>query len=247
MRRRRLLASVGGLLAAGAAGCTASGTDAPGGTPDDGTTTDDPTTNDPTTTDDPTTTAGNDSVEYVVEAGAIPGEIGSLSVTLRAVVVETEADFENNRCWRETYRGPHKPTITPIRTPAGDCSRSEAVTLDLTEVSGGRSLGPFDVPGSSAGHGLIVTDAAAEYDDGSPVASLKGSGGLRVNLVEGRPADRYRVEFALEAYEDRPYDYWLQSAVTDPSGDGAGRIPTDGDGDRTAPGPAVAEPHRSGP
>lgn len=245
MRRRSLLASVGGLLAAGVAGCTAIGNDSPAENPDgDGTTTTDPTTRDETPTGDPTTTtAENVSVEYVLDVGEIPDEIGSVEVTLRAVFVEKGTDFDRNRCWRDTYHGPYKPTITPIGTPAGECYRTETVTVELTEVEDGQLLGSFDAPGSfAAGHGLIVTDASAEYRDGSSVDALRGAGGKRVNLVEGRPDDRYRVEFEVGAYEDRPYRYWLLAGVNDSSE----RLASREDSDRTAPGPSVVGPRTPG-
>ncbi|PSQ17126.1 hypothetical protein BRD00_08850 [Halobacteriales archaeon QS_8_69_26] len=193
----------------------------------------DPGTPTPTDTGTPTSTG---SVEYVVAAGEIPEEIGSLEVTLKAVFVNNATDFRRHRCWDDTYRGPYKPTITPIQPPVRGCYNAGSVTVDLTELDGPEPLGPFDAPATfSAGHGFVVTEASAEYRNGSRVGSIKGAGGIRVNVVEGPQDGRYHVEFAVETYRDRPYRYWLIPDVSHVQD----RNATDEGSDRSAPEPAV--------
>lgn len=156
------------------------------------------------------TPTGNVSVEYRVTAGDLPAEFRSVNVTLRVVFVEDGGDIP--ACWRETFRGPYKPTPTPVATPTGGCHWSAPVTVDLTDVSGSRSLGPFTAPGSyAAGHGLIVTEIGATDRNGSSVSGIRGTGGHVANVVRGRSDTPLGVELAVESYRDRPYDYWLVS------------------------------------
>jgi len=147
------------------------------------------------------------AVEYTVDAGPIPDDVESVTVTLRVVAVERADDA--GPCWRETYTGPYKPTITPIRPPSGECYRSDPVTFDLAAVDGERSE-RFAVPGRfDAGHALVATNVTATYRNGSTVTGLRGASGKRVRVVEGSPAGPYRVTLSVEAYDDRPYDYWI--------------------------------------
>jgi hypothetical protein len=147
-------------------------------------------------------------VEYVVRAGTIPDDIESVEVTLQVVFVERADDM--GPCWRGTFTGPYKPTITPIRPPSGECHRSESVSLNLTDLDGGRSLGQFSAPGGvDAGHALIATNVTATYRNGTAVSGIRGASGKRVRVVEGAHAGPYRVTLSLKAYDDRPYDYWF--------------------------------------
>jgi hypothetical protein len=161
-----------------------------------------------TTTPTATATPQPVGVEYVVRAGSVPDEFESATVTLRVVFVERSGDM--GPCWRGTFGGPYEPTITPIRMPEGDCYRSETVTMDLADIEDGRSLGELTAPGRfSAGHALLVTNATATYRNGTTVSGMRGATGKRVRVVEGTPAGPYRVTLSIEAYEDRPYRYWL--------------------------------------
>ncbi|WP_251328922.1 hypothetical protein [Haloplanus pelagicus] len=166
----------------------------------------------PTTTNTPTATSAPVDVEYVVRAGAIPDDVRSVTVTLQVVFVERSEDM--GPCWRETFTGPYKPTPTPIAPPVGDCHRSESVTLDLTEVDDGRSLGRITAPGRfDAGHALIVTNVTATHRNGTAVTGIRGASGKRAAVVSGRPAGRHRVTLALESYTDRDYDHWLVAST----------------------------------
>lgn len=148
------------------------------------------------------------AVEYAVGAGAIPDEFESVTVTLQVVFVERAGDM--GPCWRGTFTGPYEPTITPIAPPSGECYRSEAITVDLTELDGERSLGRTSAPGRfDAGHALIATNATATYRNGTTVTGMRGASGKRVRVVEGAPAGPYRVTLSVDAYDDRPYAYWL--------------------------------------
>lgn len=155
------------------------------------------------------------SVAYTVGGGEFPDEVDSVTVTMRVVFTA----HDDGRCWRDTFYGPYKPTITPLKVPDdGDCYRTEPVTMDLTDIDGTRSLGRVEAPPSyDGGHALVVTNVTATYENGTTVPGLRGSGGVRGNVVWGRPDDRYRVVFAMESYRDRPYDYWL---FPDVRGDG---------------------------
>ena len=148
------------------------------------------------------------AVEYAVSAGSIPDEFESVTVSLQVVFVERAADM--GPCWRGTFTGPYEPTITPIAPPSGECYRSEAITVDLTDLDGERSLGRASAPGRfAAGHALIATNATATYRNGTTVTEMRGASGKRVRVVEGAPAGPYRVTLSVDAYDDRPYAYWL--------------------------------------
>jgi hypothetical protein len=202
MRRGALhLAIAFGVLLAGCAAPTGPATEAPG--------TASPTTSPTATPADPV------SVEYVVGAGSIPDDVESVTVTLQVVFVEESEDV--GPCWRGTFTGPYKPTITPIAPPSGECHRSESITLDLTDLDGERSLtatapGRFD-----AGHALIATNVTATDRNGTTVRGVRGASGKRLEVVEGGPAGPYRVTLSLEAYDDRPYDYWFVVEGNEPA------------------------------
>lgn len=190
------------LFGAGCAGL------APEATPDATATPSPQATETPTATATPTTTPDPVGVEYVVEAGAVPDGIGSVSVTLQVVFVERRDDM--GPCWRGTFSGPYKPTVTPIRPPSGDCHRSEPITLDLTDVDGERSLGRVAAPGRfDAGHALVVTNVTATYENGTAVEGMRVD--ERASVVEGSPAGPYRVTLSVSSYRgsDRAYDYWF--------------------------------------
>jgi len=219
MRRRTLLAVCATSLA-GLAGCQSivNGSDeqqSPGDTVTPTPTTDGDETGTPTRTE--TETPPDVSVEYEVRAGDVPDALQSLEVDLRVVFVG-ERD-EMTACLRETYTGPYKPTITPIPTPtSGACHRSQESTFDLAEFKDGLSLGPVTAPGShAAGHALVVTDVTATTENGE-TAAVKGTGGHRANVVEGRPESPYHVELDAEAApEGASYDYELVSTVIEPA------------------------------
>lgn len=155
------------------------------------------------------------SVAYAVGAGELPEEVESVEVTMAVVFTA----HDDGRCWRDTFVGPYKPTITPIKTPdEGDCHRSEALTMDLADLDGNRSLGRFTAPGSyDAGHALVVTDVTATYENGTTVSGLRGADGVRANVAWGRPDGSHHVAFRMDAYEDRPYRYWLYGEVVESS------------------------------
>lgn len=185
------------------------GTSSPG-TPDTATPT-------PETT---TPTSRGESVEYLVRAGSVPDEFGSVTVTVRVVFVEDPVDL--GRCYPDTFTGPYKPTITPLATPVGDCHRSESVTVELadrTGAAGERSLGTFSVPGSAGGHALVATDIDATARNGTAVTAIKGIGGAELLASPSRPDGSYGVELGLEpAPSGAAYDYWLVADRYDPSG-----------------------------
>lgn len=174
------------------------------------------TTSTPDVTATPTpTTASPDpvGVEYVVRPGSVPDEIASVDVTLQVVFVERSDDV--GPCWRETFSGPYKPTVTPIAMPRGDCHRSAPVTLDPTELDGERTIeatapGRFD-----AGHALVVTNVTATYRNGTAVSGMRVD--ERASVVEGRAAGPYRVRLSIASYRggDRPYDYWFVAERVD--------------------------------
>lgn len=171
--------------------------------------------NTPTGTSSPPTDA-EVSVVYTVGAGDLPDEVESVEVTV-AVVFSAHDD---GRCWRDTFLGPYKPTITPLKVPdEEDCHTAETVRLDLADLDGNRSLGPVSAPADyDAGHALVVTDVTATYENGTTVERLRGAGGVRANVVWGRPDDSYNVVFRMDADEDRPYRYWLYSEVPEEGG-----------------------------
>jgi hypothetical protein len=170
------------------------------------------------TTDTATATPTPDpvGVEYVVRAGSIPDDVESVSVTLQVVFVERRDDA--GPCWRETFVGPYKPTVTPIRPPSGDCHRSEPITVDVTEIDGERSLGRITAPGRfDAGHALVVTNVTATHANGTAVEGMRVD--ERASVVEGPPTGPYAVTLSVDSYrdDDRAYDYWF---VAERDGDG---------------------------
>lgn len=194
------------------AGCAGLSADAP---TDAGTTP----TDDSPTTDTPTPTpAGDVSVEYVLAAGDLPDGLRSANVTLRVVFVEREGDL--GPCWSEVFTGPYQPTPTPIPPPEGDCHRSRTASVDLADVEGDRSLGTFTAPASfAAGHGLVVTDATATYENGTTTTAIRGTGGHLANEVRGRPDGRHRVRLRLEAAPaEADYRYQLVSEPVEDAG-----------------------------
>jgi hypothetical protein len=175
-----------------------------------------PTATDTTTpTDTSTATATPVSVSYSISAGEIPENFKSMYVTFQVVFVEQSGDIP--ACWRDTYHGPYKPTPTPLKTPSGECHRSNPITVNLTALDSPRTFEAFTAPGRfDAGHGLIVTQISATYDNGTQVSGIRGTGGYRANVVEGRPSGSYRLRFGVDAYEDRWYDYWLTADTESP-------------------------------
>jgi len=162
----------------------------------------------PSPTPTATTTPQPVGAEYVVRAGSIPDDFESVEVTLQVVFVERAGDM--GPCWRGTFTGPYKPTITPIAPPEGECYRSESVTLDLTDLDGELPLDRVTAPGRfTAGHALIATNVTATYRNGTTVTRMRDASGKRVRVVEGPPTGPYRVTLSVEAYEDRPYRYWF--------------------------------------
>lgn len=162
--------------------------------------------------EEPTPTVRQRSVRYVLHRGTIPAELDSVNLTMRVVFVENPGDI--GPCWRDTYRGPYKATPTPIARPVGGCYRSEPTSIELTQVEDTYSLDRVTVPGRfSAGHALIVTNVTATYQNGTRATAIKGIGGKRANVVEGRPNGPYHVELRLESEKER-YQYWLIAEST---------------------------------
>jgi len=158
----------------------------------------------------------NISVEYAIESGGVPDELESATVTMQVVSVENDEDFSRNSCWRETYLGPYKPTPTLIAEPSGDCHESQHVSVDLTELNGTRTLADAVPERFDAGHGFIVTNVTATYRNGTSVSAIKGIGGHRASIVQGRPDGQYGVEIAIEPADGIGYDYVLVSETDAP-------------------------------
>lgn len=201
------------LVSAGCLGLAPDSSSTDGGTPTgDSTPTDAmPSADTPTPTDAP---SSENSVEYVIERGGIPDEFGSVTLTMQVVFAENAEDFDRNACWSDTYYGPYKPTPTPIGKPSGDCHRTQQMSVDLTEIDdthtlSGTAPGRFD-----EGHGLIVTDLTATYENGTSVTGIRGTGGHRASIQE-QSDGQYRVAFSMESYQERIYDYWLVSELGD--------------------------------
>lgn len=160
------------------------------------------------TTDSP---SQNISVEYAIESGGVPDEIESATVIMQVVFVESDEDVSRSSCWRETYLGPYKPTPTPIAGPNGDCHDSQQVSVDLTELNRTRTLADAVPERFDAGHGLIITNVTATYRNDTPVSAIKGVGGHRANIVQGRADGQYSAEIAIHPADGIGYDYVLVS------------------------------------
>ncbi|MFC7195570.1 hypothetical protein ACFQL4_14625 [Halosimplex aquaticum] len=157
------------------------------------------------------------SVEYVVRAGDIPDEFASVEVTFRVVFVDKLRDL--GPCYPDVFSGPYKPTLTPLPTPTGECHESQSVTVDVTEVSGERSLGNFSAPGSTSGHALIATEVEATHTNGTAVTTIYGTGGAELIRSDERPSGPYGVEIGFDPAPDgRDYDYWFLHEEYDISG-----------------------------
>jgi hypothetical protein len=153
----------------------------------------------------------NVTVEYGITASSLPSEIASANLTMQVVFVENGDDFSDNACWRDTYFGPFKPTPTPIGEPSGDCLRSQEVTVDVTELNETRTVTATAPERFDAGHGLVVTDVVATYQNGTSVSRIHGFGGHRANIVEGTPEDRYTVDLGIGTAETPAYAYYLSA------------------------------------
>lgn len=163
-----------------------------------------------------TASPGGTTVEYVVRPGEIPDGVASVTVTLQAVFVTDTADL--GPCYPEVFSGPYKPTITPLRTPSGECLRSEPVTIDLAATEDDRPV-EVTAPARARGHALVVTEITATRENGTDVTGIKGTGGVDVLAIPERPEGRYGVEIGLERVEnDAAYDYWLVLSRFEPSG-----------------------------
>lgn len=155
-------------------------------------------------------------VEYVVRPGTVPDEFQSVEVTLRVVFVETPGDL--GPCYPDIFRGPYKPTLTPLQTPAGECHRSQVVTVDLADLEGDHSLGTFTAPGSVQGHALLVVDVRATLENGTVVERIRGIGGVEAIRSPARPSGTVVARIGLEpAPEDADYDYTLVAEPVDGS------------------------------
>jgi hypothetical protein len=154
-----------------------------------------------------TTPTENATVEYAVRAGDLPDAVASAEVTLQVVFVTDTADL--GPCYPEVFSGPYRPTITPLPPPAGECYRSETVTLDLADLNGERSL-TFAGPASAEGHALLLANATLRDADGSAMLSVRGARDTELASVEESPGGGpHVVEIRVDAYDDREYDYWV--------------------------------------
>lgn len=116
------------------------------------------------------------------------------------------------------FSGPYKPTLTPLPTPVGGCHESDFVTVDLTGVSGERSLGNLTAPGSTSGHALIATDVDATHTNGTEITTIYGSGGAELIRTAAPPRGPYGVEVGIDPAPDgRSYDYWFVHEEYDPA------------------------------
>lgn len=169
----------------------------------------------PTATLSPTASPEPTSVTYVVRAGDIPDAFASVEVTFRVVFVDHPDDL--GPCYPDVFRGPYKPTLTPLPTPTGECHRSDPITVDLTAVDGTRSLGTFTASGSTRGHALVVTDLDVTLENGTRVSAIKGIGGAELVREPTRPSGSYGVRLGLRPAEpDADYDYYLSETRFDP-------------------------------
>lgn len=156
------------------------------------------------------------SVEYVVRAGSIPETFSAVEITFQAVFVEQPTDLGS--CYPDVFTGPYQPTLTPLPTPAGECTRSTPVTVDLADLAGPTSLGSATAPASTSGHALIATDVTVRRDNGSRVESVKNIGGAELIRSPKPPDGRYGLEVEIRSVaEERDYDYWLVWEQFDPS------------------------------
>ncbi len=190
------------LVAVLLAGCTAGAPDAT-----------DPS---PAETAAPTAANGSDSpiIEYVIRPRKLPDEFSSVTMTVRIVFVDQPGDL--GPCYPEVFSGPYKPTITPLRTLAGECHRSAPQTIDLVGLTGEVSLENVTVPATAEGHALLVTDLDVTRENGTSVTSIKEIGGAELIRSPTPPDGRYGVEVGIESVTDRRYDYWLVWERFDP-------------------------------
>lgn len=156
------------------------------------------------------------SIDYVIRAESIPDEFTSVLITLQVVFVEQPSDLGN--CYPEVFSGPYKPTITPLPTPAGQCTHANPVTIDLARTRNGASLGNVTAPESTSGHALIATEIAVKRENGSIVESVKNMGGAELIRSPNPPDGPYGVNVGIQPVaEDREYDYWLMWDRFDPT------------------------------
>lgn len=174
----------------------------------------------PTPTGDPgeptvsPTDGGVVSFEYVVRPGSLPETVGHVSVDFAVYVAEHADDIYPCTDGAPLMDNQYDPTPTPLRTPAGDCTRFDVPRVDLADVGDSHTLGPFTVAASRAkAHTLVVHDvtlilangttASAVYDtdfraltERSPPA---GTYGIRFDVRDNRGTDRdRRWRFSIE-------------------------------------------------
>lgn len=144
----------------------------------------------------------------MIRSGSIPDEFSSVNVTFHVVFVDRTSDL--GPCYSEVFSGPYKPTLTPIGTPVGECSRSPPITVNLAAMTGEVSLGNVTAPEGTSGHALLVTDLTVKHDNGTTVTSIKNIGGAELIRSSNRPDGPYGTELTIETVtDDRSYDYWL--------------------------------------
>ena len=135
-------------------------------------------------------------------------------MTVHVVFVDRASDL--GPCYPAVFSGPYKPTITPLRTPTGECHRSTPQTIDLSELSSAVSLGNFSAPETTQGHALLVTDLDVTRTNGTPVTSIKDIGGAELITSPNPPDGPYGVEVGIEPVTDRRYSHWLVWDRVDP-------------------------------
>lgn len=157
----------------------------------------------------PTPTPGGTPVEYDLRTGSLPDGVTSVTVTLQVAFVEHPDDL--GPCYPEAFTGPHRPSLTPLPTPRGDCHRSEPVTVELSG-DGGRTLGPFTAPAATDGHAVVVTDATATRANGSTVSDIYGGSGQEALAEPASPTGTYEVTVGLDPADDgADYEFFLVS------------------------------------
>lgn len=194
-----------GCLADGSGGTT---TPTPTLTTTSSTSTSTSTPTDATTPTPPTPAPPGGTAAYVLGTGSLPDGFASANATLAVVFVEQAADL--GPCYSGIYRGPYKPTPTPIPPADGPCHRpaTGTVTVDLADLDGNRTVAEVTVPSGTRGHALVLTNLTVTRADGSEVSAVKNAGGGELLAEPAPPSGRYVVTLSIDEVDDqRAYDY----------------------------------------
>lgn len=169
------------------------------------------------------TDARNLTFEYVVRRSSVPDSVEHLYFEFGVYTAERKDDVLQCTDNAPLMNNRYDPEPTPLRTPAGQCTRFDTQRIDLAAADGPWVLGPFTVPENRANaHTLVVHDVKLVLENGSTVSAVYDTD-FRAITDKTPPSGTYGVEFNVTDYEgtdrDVPWRFGIEVAQVD-AGDG---------------------------